>query len=71
MSGLAILLTVLAALVWALAARRLWRAARRAGERDTVVYLCILAWPVVACWVLCQLVAEALRLIRSSARRLP
>lgn len=58
MSALQILILI-ALLIWAYGVARLWRAARLHGEDEAIVYICILAWPVLAVWLFCRIVGEA------------
>lgn len=58
MSALQILILI-ALLIWAYGVARLWRAALRGGERDTIVYICILCWPLIAVWLVCKIAGEA------------
>lgn len=63
-----IIALALAVAVYAYMTLRIWRAARRAGESDTIVFVCVIGWPVVAAWLAFKIVQEAARALRIELR---
>ena len=55
----------LALAVYAYVLSYLLGAARRAGERAVIIYVCIIAWPVAACRLAAQIAREVWALWRS------
>lgn len=71
MSAGSIILLALFVAIWVAFGRRLWRAAARAGERSRMTYVVICIWPVVAFWLVIEMLCEVPALIRKGKGLLP